>query len=116
MRKYWSRNDTKEWISQVETRIEDMDYYLKRTVEWCEINGIYDDRKVFICNFLTCIWVSHMRNETISYKELLELLGLGELEGIEDKIYDLGPKFKDLDHEEMLSLLSIDDYYDDFDD
>ena len=32
--KYWSRNDTKEWIVQLEHRIEDIDYYQRRrTVE-----------------------------------------------------------------------------------
>lgn len=110
--KYWSRYDTQLWIAQIENRIEDIDYYLKRTLEWCERNGIYDERQIFICNFLTCIWVSHMRNEQISYKELMELLGLEDLETGEDKIYDLGPKFKDLDHEEMLDLLSKDNYGD----
>lgn len=105
----WTRHDTQTWISQLENRVEDMDYYLRRTVEWCERNGIYDDKKVFVCNFLTCIWVSHQRGEQISYKELLDILGLEDLEFGEDKIYDLGSKFKDLDHEEMLDLLSKDD-------
>lgn len=106
----WTRHDTRLWIDQVENRIDDMHYYLCRTVEWCERNGIYDDKDVFVCNFLTCIWVSHMRGEQISYKELLDLLGLEELDYGEDKIYNLGPKFKDLDHEEMLNLLGQDKY------
>jgi hypothetical protein len=104
--KPWTREDTQEWISQVENRIEDIDHYLKKTLEWCEINDIHDDRRVFALNFLTCIWVSHMREEIITYREMMELLGLESIAFDEDKIYDLGPRFKNLDHEEMLEIMS----------
>jgi hypothetical protein len=36
MTKIWSRDDTKEWVIQLEHRLEDIDYYLKKTVDWCE--------------------------------------------------------------------------------
>lgn len=103
--KPWTREDTKYWISQLENRISDIDYYLKETIQWCELNSIYDDRKVFMCSFLTCVWVCHMRGETISYKELLEILGLENMYMGEDSIYDIGPQFNDVTHEELLELV-----------
>jgi hypothetical protein len=103
--KPWLREDTKEWIAQVEHRIEDIDYYLKRTLEWCEINDVYRDEQVFMCSFLTCIWVCRMRNEQVSYNELLEILGLeSHTVPDTDKLYDLGPMLENLDHEEILNL------------
>ena len=49
---YWSRDDTKEWIVQLENRIEDIDYYLNRTVEWCETNGVWDNEKVYDMTYI----------------------------------------------------------------
>lgn len=100
--KYWSRADTKEWISQLEHRIEDIDYYLNRTAEWCEDYGIDDSKVVFMCSFLTCIWVSHMRDEPITFTELMEMLGVEEWEADEEKIYELDDKWGELDHHEFL--------------
>jgi hypothetical protein len=103
--KPWTRDDTKEWIAQLEHRIEDIDYYLKKTVEWCEDHYVYDDRKVFMLSFLTVIWVSHMRNEPISYVELLEILGMPEMIVGEDKIYELNAEFENFDHEQILEMI-----------
>ena len=100
--KYWSRNDTKEWIAQLEHRIEDIDYYLDRTIDWCEEYGIDDNRVVFMCSFLTCIWVSHMRDEPITFTELMEMLGVDEWDSDEEKIYELDDKWAQLDHHEFL--------------
>ena len=101
---YWSRNDTKEWIAQLEHRIEDIDYYLKKTADWCDDYGIDNDRLVFLCSFLTCVWVSHMRGEPISFTELMELLGVEEWECDEDKLYELDEEYANLDHHELLEL------------
>lgn len=101
----WTRDQTREWIAQLEHRVEDIDYYLKQTIAWCEANYIYDDRKVFMCSFLTCVWVCHMRRELISYKELLEILGLENIYAGDDSTYDLGPALEDIDHEELLNLV-----------
>lgn len=98
----WTRDDTKEWISQLEHRIEDIEYYLEKTIEWCEDNDIDDDRIVFMCSFLTCIWVSNMRGEPITFVELMELLEVKEWEADEEKIYDLDDKWSNLDHYELL--------------
>ena len=98
----WSRDDTKEWIIQLEHRIDDIDYYLNRTVDWCEEYGVENDRVIFMCSFLTCIWVSQMRGEPISFTELMEMLGVEEWECAEEKIYELDDRFADLDHYELL--------------
>lgn len=108
----WTRDQTREWITQLENRIEDIDYYLKRTVNWCENRFIHDDHKIFILSFITCIWVSYMRDEPITYNELMELLGLENMTISEDKIYEISPKFMDLEYEEMLDAIleNLEDY------
>lgn len=103
--KPWTRDNTKFWITQLEQRIKDIDYYLKKTLEWCEDHYIYDDRKVFILSFLTVIWVSNMRDEPISYVELLEILGLENMIVGEDRIYDIGPTIANLTFEQMLAVV-----------
>lgn len=104
--KPWTRENTRDFIHSVESRIEDIDYYLKRTVEWCEKNGVWENRKVLMCSLITCIWVSSMRDEPISFKEIVEILGLQELEdsGM-DKVYEITKEFQNLDHEQVLLLL-----------
>jgi hypothetical protein len=104
--KYWSREDTQHWISQLENRVEDIDYYLKQTVEWCELYGIYEDKKVFICAMMTVVWVSHMRNEPISKREAFELLGINDWETAPDVEFELGEKYKYYDLEELLYSVS----------
>ena len=74
MIKPWLREDTIEWIALVENRIEDMIYYKEEARKWCEQNNITDRELVMKCMFATCIWVSHMRMEEISYGELYDLM------------------------------------------
>ena len=100
--KYWSRDDTKEWIVQLEHRVQDIDYYLNKTLEWCEDYGVEDNHVVFMCSFLTCIWVSHMRGEEITFTELMEMLGVQEWESDEEKIYQLDDRWGDLDFHDFL--------------
>lgn len=102
MTKFWSRENTQHWISQLELRIEDIDYYLMRTIEWCERNGVWDDETVFALSSLTVIWVSHMRGEPISRRELLEILAVEIWEDVDDAEYTLDPKFLKMDLEEIL--------------
>lgn len=103
--KPWTREQTKHWIAQLESRISDIDHFLKKTLDWCENRFIYDDRQVFMFSFLTVIWVSHMRDEPISYIELLEILGIPEMIVGEDKTYDLGPELSNISHEQLLDLI-----------
>lgn len=101
--KYWSRNDTKEWVAQLEHRLEDIDYYLKQTVEWCEENFVYDDQQVFACAAMTVIWVSHMRNERLTKKEMFELIGVTDWEECADDLeYSLGAEWAGYELEEIL--------------
>ena len=102
MSNYWSRNDTREWISQLEHRISDIDYYLNKTIDWCEEYGVEDDRLKFMCSFITCVWVSQMRGEHITFSELMEIIGVKEWDGSEEKIYELDERFANLDHYELL--------------
>ena len=100
--KYWSREHTKEWIAQLEDRLEDIAHYLEKTEEWCDTYGIDDDRVSFMCMFLTCIWVSQLRNEDITYVELMEMLGIEDLAPGAEKFYELDNKYLNLTHIELL--------------
>jgi uncharacterized protein (UPF0305 family) len=101
----WTRDRTQEWISQLENRLEDIDYYLNQTVEWCETNEIYDDQMVFACAVMTVVWVSHMRGEPLSKREALEIVGVVDAEEVDDDEYSLGEEFQDYDHEELLAAV-----------
>jgi hypothetical protein len=98
----WTREDTKDWIGQLEHRIEDIDYYLWQTVEWCETHGIYEDEKVFACALMTVIWVSHVRSEPISKREVMEILGVKDWHECPDEEFILGSNYRNLDIEDIL--------------
>lgn len=102
MTRSWTRKDTQHWIAQLEHRIEDIDFYLHRTIEWCEENGIYRDDAVFACALMTVIWVSHCRSEPISKREAMELLGVEGWEKVEDAEFELNHKYTDIDLEDLL--------------
>lgn len=99
---YWSRENTKAWIAQLEDRLEDIAEYLEKTEEWCFENGIDDERVIFMCMFLTCIWVSQLRDEEITYVELMEMLGIDNIEVDEEKFYELDDQYAGLTHRELL--------------
>ncbi len=103
---YWSRDDTQYWIAQLENRIEDIDYYLNRTVEWCENNEIFNDEMVFGLAFVTVLWVCHMRNEEVSRQEIYELLGVEDYYDAEDHVMELGLVLSGMDWEDMLKMVS----------
>lgn len=102
MTAYWSRQDTQHWIAQLENRIEDIDYYLLRTIDWCERYGIWEDETVFALASLAVIWVSHMRLEPISRRELLEILAVEHWDQVADAEYTLSPEYLKMDLEEIL--------------
>lgn len=102
----WTRDNTKDFIHRIESRIEDINYYLKQTSEWCEKNDIIENNKVLMCCLISCIWVSSMREETISFQEIVEYIGLDQFIGSDlDKIYGICQEFRCLEHEEILQLL-----------
>lgn len=100
--KSWTRDDTKEWISQLENRIEDIHFYLNRTLEWCEENQIYSDKIIFVCNVMTIVWVSHCRNEPVSKYELFEILGIKDWQQVDDAILEFNPIYQDMELEDLL--------------
>jgi hypothetical protein len=106
MTKPWLREDTQEWISHLENRLEDFDYYLSRTSEWCDDHGVYNDQAVFACSVMTVIWVSHMRQEPLSKREVLELLGVKDFYNAEEINYELSSEYWDLDLEDLLELVA----------
>lgn len=101
----WDREDTREWIAQLETRIEDLQYYLSRTQQWCSENEIQSDRIIFVCSIMALVWVCHLRNENISKQELLELLKIENWESIEDATFEFNPAYEDLELEELLTIV-----------
>jgi hypothetical protein len=103
--KPWTRDDTKEWIVQLENRIEDIDYYLNQTLKWCEDNEIYSDKIVFICSVMTVIWVSTCRNEPVGKKEVFEILGIENWQSVEDDILKFNPTFESMELEDLLHLI-----------
>ena len=106
MKKVWDRKATRDWIAQLEHRIKDIQYYMERTIQWCEANDVYSDRTVFACIIMTSVWVSHMRNEPITKKELFEMLGVKGWEGIDDYIYQFNEDYESFEHEELLEMVA----------
>jgi hypothetical protein len=106
MTKYWNRTSTKEWIAQLENRLEDLDYYLNRTIEWAEENNIIGQEKIFSLGFVTVLWVCHMRSEDVSRQEVYELLGVEDWQDADDCVMELGDQLSDMDYEDMLTLVS----------
>ncbi len=103
--KPWTRDDTKYWISQLENRIEDIDYYLNQTLKWCEDNEIYSDKLVFICSVMTVVWVSHCRNEPIGKQELFEILGIENWQSVDNDLLSFSPIFESMELEDLLHLV-----------
>jgi len=104
--RYWSREDTRDWVYQVQLRIEDIHYYLKETTKYCQKHLIYENHDVLVLSIMTCIWVSSMRNELITLSEVVDILGLDYLEIQSDKTYDLNKEMSGLDFEQMLGIVS----------
>lgn len=102
----WDRQSTRDWIAQLEHRLEDIGYYLQETIKWCERNDVYDDRTVFACTVMTAVWVSHMREEPISKQELFEILGVKDWDTIEDAVYEFNSEYANYEHEELLEMVA----------
>lgn len=99
--KMWTRDDTKNWLFQIRHRLEDFEYYLKQTENWCEHHGIFNDAQLFMCYTMTVVWVNYMRGEKLTKTELFEILGFEEHQFSND-LYELGQEFQNLDHESLL--------------
>ncbi|NBR61506.1 MAG: hypothetical protein EBT86_07615 [Actinobacteria bacterium] len=98
--------DTKIWLAHVENRIEDMDYYLNQTINYCEANNIINNETVFTLSFLTILWVSYMREEPISRREIFEILCIKDWEDLPDSEVELGSKLEKFDLKDLLDAVS----------
>ncbi len=103
--KPWTRNDTKDWIHRLENRIEDIEYYLKKTFQWCEENDVYEERIVLACAVMTAAWVSYLRDEPLSKQEIFEILGMDGWEHTDDGIFEFNSDYDHLEHEELLQMI-----------
>jgi hypothetical protein len=99
----WSRERTREWLSAIEDSVEDYEYYLRRTLEWCENNNAWSEGKVTACCIMTIIWVSTLRGEEITLRSVLEILGSDDYDLASDDIVELGPEVHSMDLEEILT-------------
>jgi len=107
--KPWSREDTRDWIAQLELRVEDIDYYLNETVSWLEDHDVERDEVCFACAMMTLVWVAYQRSEPITRWELMEILGVKEYYSMPDEEIELGEKYQNMDLENMLeSILATD--------
>lgn len=103
--KPWTRDDTKEWIAQLENRVEDIEFYLKRTLEWCEENEVYSDKIVFTCSIMAIVWVCHLRKEPVSKHELFEILGIADFDQVDDAVFGFNEQYEDMELEELLQFV-----------
>lgn len=103
----WTKEDTQLWIHDQYLKLEDINYYLKATVEWLESKGIDDNKIAFVCSFMTIIWVNQMRGSLSSKREIFELLEVPHWDEVTDQLYILPNAYvaMNLDHEEMLELI-----------
>jgi hypothetical protein len=103
----WTLEDTQLWIHDQYLKLEDVNYYLKATVEWLENKGIDDKKIVFVCSFMTIIWVNQMRGSLTSKREIFELLEVPHWDEVGDQLYILPNAYvaMNLEHEELLELI-----------
>jgi len=102
MTKPWTRKDTQIWINQLENRIEDINFYVNHTLHWCDEHYVTDEQPLTACIMVTILWVCMMREETISRREVMELLGIGNWDEVEDFEYMLDDRFKDMELDDVL--------------
>jgi|694.fasta_scaffold32766_12 hypothetical protein len=100
----WTRNDTKNWLFQIEHRLNDFDHFLELTKDWCEQNCITNDAAVFMCLCMTLVWVSHHRNEKLTKNEIYEILGFDD-HVYDTDLFELSKDLEDLGLEELLSKI-----------
>lgn len=105
MFKPWTRDDTRNWIEQVENRLRDFDYYNARTLDWCANNYIYEPTLIVACSMVTMLWVSALRGENCTQREILEILGVMGWESVGNIEFSLGQDFVEYDHDQLLETV-----------
>lgn len=102
MSRPWMRENTQEWIAQMENRVADMQYYLQEALLWLALNGYNRPEITVACLTMTCVWVAHMRNECITSHEIMELIGAETDEvNTPDDIFELSSDYKSWQIEEI---------------
>jgi hypothetical protein len=102
--KPWTRDDTKEWVFQIENRIEDIEYYINFTNQWLEEREFDSPYIIATCLIITILWVAAMRNEDVSQREIYEIIGIKDWYEAEDIIFGLNEEYNTLDLEEILEI------------
>lgn len=108
--KPWSRDDTRDWIAQLELRVEDINYYLNETVQWLENHDIERDEVCFACAMMALVWVAYQRSEPITRWELMEILGVKDYTSMPDEEIELGEIYRNLDLDQVLESVSGSDW------
>lgn len=103
--KPWSREDTRDWIAQLELRVEDINYYLNETVSWLTDRDEERNEVCFACALMTLVWVANQRSEPITRWEIMEILGVKDFYSMPDEEIELGQQYKNLDLEDMLEYI-----------
>jgi len=103
----WTPEDTRLWIHEQYLKLEEIQYYLNATVQWLEERDITSKRIVFVCSFMTIIWVNHTRGNISTRREIFEILEVPHWEEAQDQLYVLPPAYieMNLEHEELLQLV-----------
>lgn len=102
MTKPWTRKDTQIWINQLENRVEDIKFYVDHTLHWCDQRYVTAEPPLTACIMVTILWVCMMREESISRREVMELLGISNWDEVDDFEYMLDERFKDLELDDVL--------------
>ena len=100
----WTRDNTRDWISLIETRTYDMSYYLNMTDEWLEYRDIDSMQTRLTCMIVTVMWVAYMQDTTLSKREILEIIGIEDWYNADEEYYDLDEKFHNMELEDLLEI------------
>lgn len=98
----WTREDTRAYIQTLESRVQDILTFSNGAMLWCQKNEIYKETIVFACIITSILWVCYNRNESVTKKEIFEILNVKGWESIEDEVLELNPKYENMDIEEIL--------------
>lgn len=110
----WSREDTKIWIDQLENRVDDIQHYIDHTSYWCQEREVVEEQPLAACLMITILWVCMMRGESVSRREVMELLGISQWDDCDDFEYMLDDRFGNMELndvlEEVLEKFTDNDY------
>jgi hypothetical protein len=102
----WSREHTQEWVLQLENRLEDFEYYIERTLIWCEDNGVHSQEKIFACCVMAITWVSQVRSEPITMQEIFEIMDIQHCPDFDaDSTVELGVNVTSMDLDQILEMV-----------